>query len=64
MTKPKLETLAARAGLGVDLGVAPPLVPAIHQATVYAYPSLEALEEVFQHEAIITTATAMSTARR
>ena len=51
MTKAKLETLAARAGLGVDLGVAPPLVPAIHQATVYAYPSLEALEEVFQHEA-------------
>ena len=51
MTKPDLQTLTARANLGVDPGAAPPLVPAIYQATVYAYPSLEALDEVFQHRA-------------
>jgi cystathionine gamma-synthase len=40
-------TVAARAGLETDPGLAPPLIPAIHQTTVYAYPSLEALEGVF-----------------
>lgn len=40
-------TIAARAGLETDVGLAAPLVPAIHQSTVYAYPSLEALEGVF-----------------
>jgi cystathionine gamma-synthase len=40
-------TIAARAGLETDPGPAPPLVPAIHQTTVYAHGSLEALEGVF-----------------
>ncbi len=40
-------TIAARAGLGTDVGLAAPLVPAIHQTTVYTYPSLEALEGVY-----------------
>ena len=40
-------TIAARAGLETDVGLAAPLVPAIHQTTVYTYPSLEALEGVY-----------------
>ncbi len=40
-------TIAARAGLETDPGLALPLVPAIYQTTVYAFPSLEALEGVF-----------------
>jgi cystathionine gamma-synthase len=43
-------TIAARAGLDQDVGMAPPIVPAIHQSTVYAHPSLEALERVLQGE--------------
>ncbi len=43
-------TIAARAGLETDPGLAPPLVPAIHQTTVYAFASLEALEGVFNGE--------------
>ena len=43
-----LQTLAARAGIETELGVAQPLNPAIHQSTVYAYKDLEHLERVFQ----------------
>jgi cystathionine gamma-synthase len=45
-----IRTLAARAGAEVEPGVAPPLVPPIYQSTVYAYPSLEALEAVIRGE--------------
>jgi cystathionine gamma-synthase len=34
----------------IEPGVAPPLVPPIYQSTVYAYPSLEALEAVYRGE--------------
>ena len=47
MTDDSPRTIAARAGLETDVGLAAPLVPAIHQTTVYAYPSLEALEGVY-----------------
>lgn len=40
-------TIAARAGFETDPGLAPPLVPAIHQSSVYAFASLEALEGVY-----------------
>jgi cystathionine gamma-synthase len=46
----KPSTFAARAGLDLELGLGTPINPAIHQATVYAYPSLEDLERVFQGE--------------
>jgi cystathionine gamma-synthase len=46
----KQNTLAARAGLELELGLGTPINPAIHQSTVYAYPSLEDLERVFQGE--------------
>ncbi len=46
----KQSTFAARAGLELELGLGTPINPAIHQATVYAYPSLEDLERVFQGE--------------
>ncbi len=45
-----VRTLAARVGAEADPGVAPPLVPPIYQSTVYAYPSLEALESVYRGE--------------
>src|SRR5215471_15381677 len=45
-----VRTLAARVGIEVDPGVAPPLVPPIYQSTVYTYPSLEALEAVYRGE--------------
>jgi cystathionine gamma-synthase len=41
-------TIAARAGLETDPGLGPPLMPAIYQTTVYAFPSLEALEGVYK----------------
>ncbi len=47
----KANTLAARAGLELELGLGTPINPAIHQSTVYAFPSLEDLERVFQGEA-------------
>jgi cystathionine gamma-synthase len=53
MTKPRADTastIAARAGLEQDVGMALPIIPAIHQSTVYAHPSLEALERVLQGE--------------
>ncbi len=46
----KSSTRIARAGLELDLGLGTPINPAIHQATVYAYPSLEDLERVYQGE--------------
>jgi cystathionine gamma-synthase len=45
-----IQTLAARAGSDIELGVAKPLNPAIHQSSVYAYDSLEQLEGVFDKE--------------
>ena len=45
-----LQTLAARAGIETNPGVAKPLNPAIHQTTVYAYESLEQLERVFDNQ--------------
>jgi cystathionine beta-lyase/cystathionine gamma-synthase len=42
--KEQPQTIAARAGLEMDPGVARPIQPAIHQSTVYTYPSLESLE--------------------
>ena len=42
--KEQPQTIAARAGLEMNPGVARPIQPAIHQSTVYTYPSLEALE--------------------
>jgi cystathionine gamma-synthase len=42
--------MAARAGLDANLGLGRPINPAIHQATVYAYSSLEELERVYQDE--------------
>jgi cystathionine gamma-synthase len=53
MTEPRADTastIAARAGLEQDVGMALPIIPAIHQSTVYAHPSLEALERVLQGE--------------
>lgn len=53
MTEPRADaasTVAARAGLEQDVGIALPIIPAIHQSTVYAHPSLEALERVLQGE--------------
>src|SRR5262245_55661482 len=49
-TTRNLRTLAARAGMEVEPGVAPPLVPPIYQSTVYAYPSLETLEAAYRGE--------------
>ncbi len=46
----KPSTLAARAGLELELGLGRPINPAIHQATVYAFDSLEDLERVYQGE--------------
>jgi cystathionine gamma-synthase len=46
----KQSTLAARAGLELEIGLGTPINPAIHQATVYAYSSLEDLERVYQGE--------------
>jgi cystathionine gamma-synthase len=46
----KPATLAARAGLEVNLGLGRPVNPAIHQATVYAFDSLEELERVYDGE--------------
>ena len=48
MEKP--QTIAARAGLEMDPGVARPIQPAIHQSTVYTYPSLESLESAMTGE--------------
>jgi cystathionine gamma-synthase len=51
MLKPmKSSTLAARAGIHLEIGLGLPINPAIHQATVYAYSSLEDLESVYQGE--------------
>ncbi len=44
-------TVAARAGLELELGLGRPINPAIHQATVYAFSSLEEFERVYQGEA-------------
>ena len=44
MTKDVPQTIAARAGLELNPGAGRPIQPAIHQSTVYTYPSLEALE--------------------
>jgi cystathionine gamma-synthase len=46
----KPRTIAARAGLHATLGLGRPITPAIHQATVYAFSSLEELERVYQDE--------------
>jgi cystathionine gamma-synthase len=46
----KPATIAARAGLELNLGLGRPINPAIHQATVYAFDSLEELESVYQNE--------------
>ncbi len=43
-------TIAARAGIDLELGLGQPINPAIHQATVYAFDALEDLERVFQGE--------------
>jgi cystathionine gamma-synthase len=43
-------TIAARAGIDLELGLGQPINPAIHQSTVYAFDSLEQLESVFQGE--------------
>ena len=48
--KEQPQTIAARAGLEMDPGVARPIQPAIHQSTVYTYPSLEALESAMTGE--------------
>jgi cystathionine gamma-synthase len=45
-----VRTLAARIGAEIELGAVPPLVPPIYQSTVYAYPSLDALEAVYRGE--------------
>jgi Cys/Met metabolism PLP-dependent enzyme len=44
-------TVAARAGLELELGLGRPINPAIHQSTVYAFASLEELERVQTGEA-------------
>jgi cystathionine gamma-synthase len=44
------QTLAARAGVAVDAGIATPLSQPLYQSTVYAFPSLEALESVSSGE--------------
>ncbi len=44
------QTIAARAGLELNIGVGQPIQPAIHQSTVYTYPSLEALESAMTFE--------------
>ena len=46
----KPATQAARAGIDLKIGLGTPINPAIHQATVYAYNSLEALESVYHGE--------------
>jgi cystathionine gamma-synthase len=46
----KPDTLAARAGLENTLGLGRPITTAIHQATVYAFDSLEELERVYDGE--------------
>jgi cystathionine gamma-synthase len=43
-------TIAARAGIDLELGLGQPINPAIHQSTVYAFDSLEDLESLFQGE--------------
>jgi cystathionine gamma-synthase len=48
--KEQPQTIAARAGLEMDPGVARPIQPAIHQSTVYTYPSLESLENAMTGE--------------
>jgi cystathionine beta-lyase/cystathionine gamma-synthase len=47
----KPATVAARAGLELELGLGRPINPAIHQSTVYAFSSLEDLERVQTGEA-------------
>jgi cystathionine beta-lyase/cystathionine gamma-synthase len=49
-TKTHPRTIAARAGIDLELGLGQPINPAIHQATVYTFDSLEQLERVFQGE--------------
>jgi cystathionine gamma-synthase len=46
----KPATSAARAGVDLKVGVSNPINPAIHQATVYAFDSLEQLESVYNGE--------------
>ena len=50
MSKSSPQTIAARAGLELNIGAGRPIQPAIHQSTVYTYPSLEALEEAMTFE--------------
>ena len=44
------QTIAARAGLELNPGLGRPIQPAIHQSTVYTYPSLELLEAAMTGE--------------
>jgi cystathionine gamma-synthase len=46
----KPATSAARAGIHFEVGSSKPINPAIHQATVYAFESLEHLESVYTGE--------------
>jgi cystathionine gamma-synthase len=46
----KPATIAARAGVDFEVGLSKPINPAIHQSTVYAFDSLEQLEQVYNGE--------------
>ena len=50
MSEDHPQTIAARAGLEMNPGAARPIQPAIHQSTVYTYPSLESLEAAMTGE--------------
>ena len=50
MSKARPQTIAARAGLELNPGLGRPIQPAIHQSTVYTYPSLESLEAAMTGE--------------
>ena len=50
MSRDNPQTIAARAGLEMNPGLGRPIQPAIHQSTVYTYPSLESLEAAMTGE--------------